>query len=55
MTKISRYDKGKIKQQDKAIWILRLTPQYDKAMAQHDNKIRQYDKFRRFLNLSKSV
>ena len=24
-----------------------LTPKYDKAMAQHDSKIRQYDKFRR--------
>lgn len=28
-------------------------PQYDKAMAQHENKIRQYDKFRRLFEFIK--
>lgn len=30
-----------------------LMSQYDKAMAQHDNKIRQYDKFRRLFEFIK--
>lgn len=34
-------------------WILWLMPQYDKAMAQHDNKIRQYDKFRHLFEFIK--
>ena len=34
-------------------WILWLMPQYDKAMAQHDNKTRQYSKFRRLFEFIK--
>ena len=37
------------------LWILWLSPQYDKAMAQHDNKTRRYDKLGTCLNLSKAV